>query len=194
MFQLTKDDVFESGSAGSYSTFGSLNTGKHRIRGIELGLVGNITEKLSGQIAATFMESEILKTNQQPPASAPVGSTLVGKRLSNFANTHFSAQLRYQATEAFSFGGTATYKSAMYTGQPDSPAAYDFTLDVNRYKVPSYWVFDAFVNYKFNESISARLNVNNVGNKDYYLAGYQSGHFLYKGDERRATLTLTGRF
>ena len=194
VFQLTKDDVFESGSAGSYSTFGSLNTGKHRIRGIELGLVGNITEKLSGQIAATFMESEILKTNQQPPASAPVGSTLVGKRLSNFANTHFSAQLRYQATEAFSFGGTATYKSAMYTGQPDSPAAYDFTLDVNRYKVPSYWVFDAFVNYKFNESISARLNVNNVGNKDYYLAGYQSGHFLYKGDERRATLTLTGRF
>ena len=194
VFQLTKDDVFESGSAGSYSTFGSLNTGKHRIRGIELGLVGNITEKLSGQIAATFMESEILKTNQQPPASAPVGSTLVGKRLSNFANTAFSAQLRYQATEAFSFGGTATYKSAMYTGQPDSPAAYDFTLDVNRYKVPSYWVFDAFVNYKFNENISARLNVNNVGNKDYYLAGYQSGHFLYKGDERRATLTLTGRF
>ena len=194
VFQLTKDDVFESGSAGSYSTFGSLNTGKHRIRGIELGLVGNITEKLSGQVAATFMESEILKTNQQPPASAPAGSTLVGKRLSNFANTAFSAQLRYQATDAFSFGGTATYKSAMYTGQPDSPAAYDFTLDLNRYKVPSYWVFDAFVNYKFNENFSARLNINNVGNKDYYLAGYQSGHFLYKGDERRATLTLTGRF
>ena len=193
-FQLTKDDVFESGSAGSYSTFGSLNTGKHRIRGIELGLVGNITERLSGQIAATFMESEILKTNQQPPATAPAGSTLVGKRLSNFANTHFSAQLRYQATEAFSFGGTATHKSAMYTGQPDSPAAYDFTLDVNRYKVPAYWVFDAFVAYKFNANFSARLNVNNVADTDYYLAGYQSGHFLYKGDERRATLTLTGRF
>ena len=194
VFQLTKDDVFESGSAGSYSTFGSLNTGKHRIRGIELGLVGNITEKLSGQVAATFMESEILKTNQQPPASAPAGSTLVGKRLSNFANTAFSAQLRYQATDAFSFGGTATYKSAMYTGQPDSPAAYDFTLDVNRYKVPSYWVFDAFVNYKFNENFSARLNINNVGNKDFYLAGYQRGHFLYTGVEGRATLTLTGRF
>lgn len=194
VFQLTKDNVFESGSEGSYSTFGSLNTGKHRIRGVELGLVGNITEKLSGQIAATFMDSEILKTNQQPPNTAPTGSTLVGKRLSNFANTHFSAQLRYQATEAFSFGGTATHKSATYTGQPDSPAAYDFTLGVNRYKIPAYWVFDAFVNYKFNEKISARLNVNNVANKDYYLAGYQSGHFLYKGDERRATLTLTGRF
>ncbi len=194
VFQLTKDDVFESGTQGSYTSFGSLNTGKHRIRGIELGLVGNITERLSGQISATFMDSNIRKTIASIPATAPAGATYIGKRLSNFANTHFSAQLNYQATDALSFGGTATYKSAMYTGQPDSPAAYDFTLGVNRYRIPSYWVFDAFVGYKFNESLSARLNVNNVANKDYYLAGYQSGHFLYKGDERRATLTLTGRF
>ncbi|MFC3101701.1 TonB-dependent receptor [Altererythrobacter lauratis] len=193
-FQLTKDDVFEAGSAGSYSQFGSLNTGRHRIRGIELGLVGNITERLSGQIGASFMDSEILRTAQQPPATAPAGSTLVGKRLSNFANTQFSGQLRYQASAAFSFGGTATYRSAIYAGQPDSPASYDFNLGVYRFRVPSYWLFDAFAEYRFNETFSARLNVNNIGNEDYYLAGYQSGHFLYKGDERRATLTLTGRF
>lgn len=194
VFQLTKDDVFESGTAGSYSTFGSLNTGKHRIRGVELGLVGNITEKISGQISATFMESEIVRTNATPPTSAPADSTYVGKRLSNFANTHFTGQLKYQATEAFSFGGTATYKSATYTGQPDTAAAYNFDLGVYSYKIPAYWTFDAFVAYKFNENLSARINVNNLTNNDYYLAGYRSGHFLYKGDARRATLTLTGRF
>ncbi len=129
-----------------------------------------------------------------PPTSAPAGSTYVGKRLSNFANTHFTGQLKYQATEAFSFGGTATYKSATYTGQPDTAAGYNFDLEVYSYKIPAYWTFDAFVAYKFNENLSARLNVNNIGNKDYYVAGYRSGHFLYKGDERRATLTLTGRF
>jgi len=194
VFELTKDDVFESGTADSYSTFGSLNTGKHRIRGIEVGLVGNITEKLSGQLSATFMESKIQKTNANPPSSAPSGSTYVGKRLSNFANTHFTGQLKYQATEALSFGGTATYKSATYTGQPDTAAGYDFTLGVYSYRIPAYWTFDAFVAYKFNENVSARINVNNLTNKDYYVAGYRSGHFLYKGDERRATLTLTGRF
>ena len=89
---------------------------------------------------------------------------------------------------------TATYKSAMYTGQPDSPASHDFTLGVDRFRIPSYWVFDAFVAYKLNENLSARVNVNNIADSDYYLAGYQSGHFLYKGDGRRATLTLTGRF
>ena len=194
VFELTKDDVFEPGSADSYSNFGSLNTGKHRIRGIEVGLVGNITEKLSGQIAATFMESKILKSASPIPATAPAGSSFIGHRLSNFANTHFSGQVKYQATEAFSFGGTATYKSAMYTGQPDSPASHDFTLGVDRFRIPSYWVFDAFVAYKVNENLSARVNVNNIADSDYYLAGYQSGHFLYKGDGRRATLTLTGRF
>ena len=194
VFQLTKSDVFEPGTTDSYSNFGSLNTGKHRIRGIELGLVGNITEKLSGQISATLMKSKILASASPIPATAPAGSTYVGKRLSNFANTAVNAQLRYQATEALSFGGTATYKGKMYTGQPDSPASYDFVLGINRYKIPAYWVFDAFVGYKINENITARVNVNNIANKDYYLAGYQSGHFLYKGDERRATLTLTGRF
>ena len=194
VFQLTKDKVFEPGTTDSYSNFGSLNTGKHRIRGIEVGLVGNITEQLTGQISAAFMDSEILKSAAALPATAPAGATYVGHRLSNFADTQFSGQLRYQATEAFSFGGTATYKSAMWAGQPDSPASYDFALGVDRYKVPSYWVFDAFVAYKVTPAINLRLNVNNVADSDYYVAAYQSGHFLYKGDERRATLTLTGRF
>ncbi len=193
-FQLTKDRIFEAGNAGSYSTFGSLNTGKHRIRGIEFGIVGNITPRLSGQLSATVMDSEILKTSATIPTSAPGGSTFVGKRLSNFADTHFTAQLKYQVSDALAFGGTATFKSETYTGQPDSPADYDFTLGVYRYEIPSYWTFDAFVTYKFNENFSVRLNVNNIANEDYYLAGYRSGHFLYKGDERRATLTVTGRF
>jgi catecholate siderophore receptor len=193
LFQTTKDDVFES-AGGGYEPGGSLNTGKHRIKGVELGLVGNITPRLSGQIGATFMDSEILRTSATPPDDAPEGSTFIGKRLSNFANNHFTGQLRYQATEAFAFGGTATYKGAMFTGQPDSAPGYDFDLDTYIYKVPSYWTFDAFASYKLSSNISARVNVTNLSDENYYVAGYRSGHFLYKGDERRATLTLTGRF
>ena len=183
-FQITKDDVFESAGDG-YTTGGSLNTGKNRVRGIELGLVGNITPKLSGQASVTFMDSEITGSND---------ADKMGRRLSNFSNTQASAQLRYQATEAFAFGGTATYKGEMFTGQPDDAAGYDSVLEVYTYRVPDYWTFDAFASYKVNENLSARVNLTNVSNEDYYLAGYRSGHFLYKGDERRATLTLTGRF
>ncbi|WP_417620185.1 TonB-dependent receptor [Parasphingorhabdus sp.] len=183
-FQITKSDVFESAGSG-YEAGGSLNTGENRVRGIELGLVGNITPKLSGQASVTFMDSEITGSNDP---------TKIGRRLSNFSNTQASAQLRYQATEAFAFGATATYKGEMFTGQPDDAAGYDSALEVYTYRIPDYWTFDAFASYKVNENLSARVNVTNFTDEDYYLAGYRSGHFLYKGDERRATLTLTGRF
>ncbi|MFT5328969.1 MAG: catecholate siderophore receptor [Parasphingorhabdus sp.] len=183
-FQITKSDVFESAGTG-YEAGGSLNTGENRVRGIELGLVGNITPKLSGQASVTFMDSEITGSNN---------ADKIGRRLSNFSNTQATAQLRYQATEAFAFGGTATYKGQMFTGQPDDAAGYDSALEVYTYRIPDYWTFDAFASYKVNENLAARVNLTNVSNEDYYLAGYRSGHFLYKGDERRATLTLTGRF
>ena len=131
------------------------------------------------------MDSEITGSNDP---------SKIGRRLSNFSNTQATAQLRYQATEAFAFGGTATYKGQMFTGQPDDAAGYDSALEVYTYRIPDYWTFDAFASYKVNENLAARVNLTNVSNEDYYLAGYRSGHFLYKGDERRATLTLTGRF
>lgn len=183
-FQITKDDVFETAGTG-YEPGGSLNTGKNRVRGVEFGLVGNVTPKLLAQAALTFMESEVLESNTPED---------IGLRLSNFADTQFSGQLRYQLTDALAFGGTATYKGEMFTGQPDDAAAYDTALQVYLYRVPNYWTFDAFVTYDFNENFGARLNVTNLADEDYYLAGYRSGHFLYKGDERRAVLTLTGRF
>ena len=38
------------------------------------------------------------------------------------------------------------------------------------------------------------MNVGNVLNADYYLAGYRSGSFLYKGDAINARLTLNYDF
>lgn len=190
-FQITKGDVFETAlpadgePSNDYEPTGALNTGKNRVRGVEFGIVGNLTERLSGQAALTIMDSEILDSND--PAK-------IGRRLSNFANTQFSGQARYQATNALAFGGTATYKSAMYTGQPDDAASYNSALEVYTYKVPSYWVFDAFASYQINQNLGARLNVTNLADKRYYQAGYRSGHFLYIGDGRRATMTLTAKF
>lgn len=198
LFQITKSDVFESAPGGApsgpnpgdtggndYTPIGALNTGENRVRGVELGVVGNITEELTAQVTGTIMDSEILESNVP---------TTIGLALSNFSEQQFYAQLRYQATPAFALGASATYKGEMFTGQPDSAASYDNALEVYTYRVPDYWTFDAFATYRINTELQARLNVSNIANEDYYLAGYRSGHFFYKGDERRATFTLTGRF
>ena len=196
LFQITKSDVFESAPGGEpsgpgdpggndYDPIGALNTGKNRVRGIELGLVGNITEQLMAQVSGTIMDSEILESN--------VPET-IGRALSNFSEEQFFAQLRYQATPDFAVGTSATYKGEMFAGQPDSAASYNSMLEVYTFRVPDYWTFDAFATYRINPALQARVNVTNLSDEDYYLAAYRSGHFLYKGDERRATVTLTGRF
>jgi len=186
LFQITKDDVFEGVPRGSsYDPGGSLNTGKNRVRGFELGMVGNITDNLMVQVAGNVMDSEVLESNDP---------SQVGLMLSNFAEESFNAQFRYQVTPNFAFGGTATYRGEMFTGQPDAAASFDSNLNIYAYQVPDYWTFDAFASYRINTALQLRLNVTNLTDEDYYLAGYRSGHFLYMGDERRATLTLTGRF
>ena len=107
-------------------------------------------------------------------------------------NTAF-LQLKYQATDKFSFGGAAKYEGKKYAGQPDSAAGFD---DQGRYSqpIPSYTVLDLFATYRINKNMDVRLNVGNVTDKDYYVAGYRSGSFLYKGDARNARVTLNYDF
>ena len=159
-------------------------TGKNRVKGVEFGLAGNITDKLSGQAGITLMDSEVLES--YTPAN-------VGKTLSNFAEKSASALLRYQLTPSFGFGGAVKYESKRYAGQPDTAAAYD-TAGRYTQPVPSYTVWDLFADYRIDKRTKVRLNVANLFDKDYYLAAYRSGSFLYKGDARNAKLTLNYEF
>jgi catecholate siderophore receptor len=118
----------------------------------------------------------------------------VGRTLSNFADDSVFLQLRYQLVPAFAIGGTATYSSERYAGQPDSAAAWDNARGTYTYTVPDYTVYDVFANWDVNKQTSLRLNVGNVTNEAYYLSAYRSGAFTYIGDRRNAKLTLAYSF
>ncbi|UAW99771.1 TonB-dependent siderophore receptor [Halopseudomonas nanhaiensis] len=173
-FHITKDDVMEG---ADYETTGTLNTGKNRVHGVEVSAAGNITDRLSTVFGATVMNAKVVESFNE----ASEGGTLA-----QFADKSMYLQLRYQLTPALAIGTAGTYRSEVYSGQPDAAAS-------DRH-VPSYTVYDAFANYEFTESLSARLNVNNVTNEDYYLASYRSGSFAYIGDRRNARLTLAYEF
>lgn len=181
VFQIVKSDVMEG---ANYATEGTFNTGKSRVRGIEFGLSGNLTEKLSAQAGVTFMKAKVLESATEANE---------GKTLSNFAERTAAAQLRYQMTPKFAFGTAVKYESKKYAGQPDTAAAYDA---LGRYSqpIPAYTVWDLFASYRINKSTNVRMNVGNVFDKAYYLAGYRSGSFLYLGDARNARLTLSYEF
>ena len=178
LFQTKKSDVMEG---ANYDTIGTFNTGKNRVRGIELGLAGNLTENLSAQIGGTIMNSRVL--DSATPAN-------IGHPLSNFANKSFAAQGKYQLTNAFSFGAVARYESDRCGGQPDTGAGYT-AAGLCSQPVPSYAVYDVFAAYRFTKKLNLRVNLLNATNKDYYTAVYRSGAFLYKGDARAVRATLT---
>jgi catecholate siderophore receptor len=177
LFQTTKSDVMEG---ADYDTIGTFNSGKNRVRGIEFALSGNVTEKLSMQAGAAFLQSTVLGS---------VNPVNIGRPLSNFAKRSASVQGKYQLTDAISFGGTARYESGRCGGQPDTAAGY--TADGQcAQPVPSFAVYDVFAAYRFSRRFDVRVNVLNVANKDYFTAVYRSGSFLYKGDARAVRVAL----
>ena len=184
IFQMTKSDVMES-VGDSYSTLGTLNTGKNRVKGVEFGLVGDINEQISMQFSATSMSSEVMESYNEDN---------VGLTLSNFADKSLYLQLRYQPTEDFAFGGDYSYQSEMYGGQPDTAASFDAANQRYSIVVPSYQVVNLFANYNMNEDVTLRLNIGNVMNKEYWTAAYRSGAFMYLGDARNVRFTMNYQF
>ncbi len=181
LFRIVKSDVMEGANYGIAGTF---NTGKNRVLGIEFGLAGNLTSKLSAQAGVTFMKAKVLDS---------FTANNEGKTLSNFADTTASAQVRYQATQKIGFGTAVKYEGKKYAGQPDTAAAYNASGQYSQ-PVPAYTVWDLFADYRIDKQTKLRLNVGNIFDKDYYLAAYRSGSFLYKGDARNARLTLNYEF
>lgn len=183
-FRLTKSDVMES-VGDDYSTLGTLNTGKNRVSGVEFAMNGNLTEKLSMQISAAKMNSEVLEAYNPDN---------IGLELSNFAGDSFYAQLRYQFNEVIAFGGDFTYKGEMYGGQPDTAAGYDTDNGYYSIVVPSYKVVNLFANISVSDATTLRLNIGNVTDTEYWTAAYRSGAFMYLGDARSVRATLTYEF
>jgi catecholate siderophore receptor len=190
VFQIVKSGVMEG---ANYDTIGTFNSGKLRVRGVEFETAGNITDAWSVQGGVTWMQARVLASANSGLAA---GVTNVGKTLANFANFQASAQTRYQLTEKLALGAAIKHKSGMYGGQPDTAAAFTQTATgyVYNQPVPAYTVGDVFAEYKFNNRMDLRVNVNNVTNTTYYTAAYRAGFFLYKGDARQATATLNVKF
>ena len=177
LFQSTKDDVMEG---ANYDTAGTFNTGKNRVRGIELGLAGNLTKNFQMQAGLAIMKSKVLQ-------SATAAN--VGRPLANFADRSLAIQGKYQLTRDFSFGAIARYESSRCGGQPNNGADMNAQGYCSQ-PVPAFSVYDLFASYRINKHADLRLNVLNVTDKDYYTAVYRSGAFLYKGDGRAVRLTL----
>jgi catecholate siderophore receptor len=158
----------------------------YRIRGIDLGVTGKITDKWSVFGGLVLMQSEVTKSLAPSPQPL-LYPTNVGLQLANVAHQSFSMLTKYQVTDQLELGGQAVYRSKIYGGT---------LLAANQgTSLPSYWRFDAFTEYKIDKNWQVKLFVNNIFDKRYYDALYQSATpFVLEAPGRAAYLVLSARY
>ena len=158
----------------------------YRIRGIDLGVGGKITDKWSVFGGLVLMQSEVTKSLVPSPQPL-LFPTNVGLKLANVAHQSFSLLSKYLLTDVWEIGGQAVYRSEMFGGT--------FLAANQGTSIPSYWRFDTFVEAKVNKNWTAKLFVANITNKLYYDALYQSATpFVFVAPGRSVSMVLSARF
>lgn len=158
----------------------------YRIRGIDLGVGGKITDKWSVFGGLVLMQSEVTKSLAPSPQPL-LYPTNVGRPLANIAHQSFSMLTKYQLTDVWELGGQAVYRSQIYGGT---------LLAANQgTSIPGYWRFDAFAEAKVDKHWTVKLFLNNIFDKRYYDALYQSATpFVLEAPGRAAYLVLSARY
>ena len=173
--------------AGTTGTVSCISAGAaYRIRGIDLGVGGKITDKWSVFGGLVLMQSEVTKSLVPSPQPL-LFPTNVGLKLANVAHQSFSLLSKYQLTDVWEIGAQAVYRSEMYGGT--------FLAANQGTSIPSFWRFDTFVEAKVNQNWTAKLFVANITNKLYYDALYQSATpFVFVAPGRSVSMVLSARF
>lgn len=140
--------------------------GEATVDGVELGVVGKLTEKWQITAGYSYLKSEISKTTNLNE---------LGNQLPNTPPHNFTFWSAYDLTRDWTVGGGATYQAKAFANTGNT--AY----------VPDFWKFDAMASYKIDKKSSIQLNVYNLTDVEYY-AQYYGGHAV-PGSGRYAALT-----
>ncbi len=169
--------VFQSDKKNARASLGGrgteyTNLGKQTVKGFELGLSGNITDRLSVYGGYSQMDTEITDSPNLDE---------VGAELAYSPSESFNLWLDYQATDKFSIGGGASYSgSQAYSSTVEAPAD------------ASFWLMDLTASYLVNEKLSLRLNIDNATDEQYIERG--SSNRSVPGAARSAKLTAYYKF
>lgn len=153
-------------------------TGRKRVQGIELGVVGRITEDWGISAGFTSMDAKV--------TAGQAVSNDGSRDLAYTPRRAFTAWTTYHLPFGLTVGGGARYAGSMKRGTDGAigtPA-----------QTGSYWVFDAMASFPVNRHLDLQLNLYNLLDRDYVAAINKSGYRYVPGTPRAAMLTANIRF
>ncbi|MDQ8037491.1 MAG: catecholate siderophore receptor Fiu, partial [Pedobacter sp.] len=157
--------------------------GKTRVKGIELGAVGQITTAWQISAGLAFMDTEVLEGRTTTANNA--GSAV--RWAPDMSGTLWTT---YKLTEAFTVGG-----GARYMGEQKRVVTGGTNLATQPIPViPAYWVVDAMASYQLIKNLTVRGNVYNVLDEEYMASVNNAGSRVTLGTPLYASLSLDFQF
>jgi catecholate siderophore receptor len=133
-----------------------LSGDSQRVRGVELGLSGKITENWSVMGGIAFQDGEITKDiKTSPSATLPKGTILA-----QVPRRTFSLWNRYDFNSNWGVGLGVISRSSMYASTS------------NNVSLPGFARVDGAVFYRVNETLRMQLNIENLFDKNYFASAH----------------------
>ena len=149
--------------------------GEQRVDGLELGLAGQLTDKLSVTAAYTYQDGKITKALGDDAYQE-------GVELARTPEHSFSVWTRYDWSDRLAMGLGAQYVDERYNStNPDSRRVAD-----------DYLIYDMMVSYQIDSQWSMQLNGSNLTDEEY-VDQVGGGHFV-PGEGRYFALTTRYTF
>lgn len=147
-------------------------TGSSRAKGIELSLVGRVTDGLDVSLGYTLQDGEITATTTAAPA---------GRKLAQLPRHQLSAWGRYNFTDRFGFGLGVIHQSGQYA-----------TIS-NLVRMPAFTRIDAAFYYDASDTVTLQINVENVTDTGYFPNAHTDNN-ISVGEPLNAKVTLRVKF
>ncbi|MBG6222491.1 MULTISPECIES: catecholate siderophore receptor Fiu [unclassified Janthinobacterium] len=155
-------------------------TGKKRVQGIEIGMVGEVMPNWLVSAGYARMNTRIESNRVASVTASGINNLTYTPKQS------FSSWTSYTMPFGLKIGGGARYVGEMLRGidgAVGTPA-----------RVDGYWVFDAMATYSVNKNLDLQLNAYNLADKTYVAAINKSGFRYTPGQPRSFSLTANMKF
>jgi catecholate siderophore receptor len=154
--------------------------GKREVKGVELGLVGQITPAWQLSAGLTRQDTEVTQ--------GTFGGTQTGAAINFSPKMMATMWTTYELPLGFSIGGGVRYIDT----QARTVSSVVPTGGV--FQVPSYTVVDLYAAYDVNDHVAIQLNGYNITDEDYIASINNSGQRYFAGPPRSYLATVNLKF
>lgn len=178
-FYTLKEDV-------PHGEVGEIYYGDQAVRGIELGIAGNLTERWKVFGGLLLLDSEISHgaamdaylCGENPAdygttAGNCAGISTNGDELAGTPNFSATLWMTYDVTDAFTVGGGVQYAGDAWMGRPDD--ALRIVKNGVYGKLPDYFLVNLMASYDLTDNVALQFNVDNVFDEEYAITTNWNG-------------------